>query len=466
MDLVMISSNRLILNVIKLCLIIIINFYFSCGLMASSGIKTLPAPGYEIRIRSYIDSLRVIDTHEHLFTPEIIKGSYFLDFMLLFQPNSYQDLLSAGMPDSLFTPLFNEDLKPLEKWRLIQPYWNKSYNTTFNRNILSGIRTLYDINNLNEYTVGPLSKKIEKAYNTDWFDHILRDSCRIDYIIQDGYYVPGKDEYFRYAKRFDDWLLVKSKYRIDSLAITQLDPIYTLEDFVRSLRKRFENEANKGMAAVKIFISYSRTLSPDKVDTETARKIFRTLVNGNEDKVISFEQAKPLQDYMFYQLLNLAREYKIPVAIHTGMQSGTGNFINNSNPTLLIPVFNDFPDINFVLFHGSYPFGGELSVLAKTYRNVYIDMNWTYAISPTYSERYLNEWLETVPASKLMAFGGDAMVVENVYSELIVAKTIISNVLCNKVKDGYLTEKEAMTVARMILYDNASGFYNLQLKWK
>jgi hypothetical protein len=89
-------------------------------------------------------------------------------------------------------------------------------------------------------------------------------------------------------------------------------------------------------------------------------------------------------------------------------------------------------------------------------------MNWTYAISPTYSERYLSEWLETVPASKIMAFGGDQRCVENTYGQLVIAKKIISEVLIKKVRDGYLSEDEAKVVARMILHDNAVEFYNLK----
>ncbi len=89
-------------------------------------------------------------------------------------------------------------------------------------------------------------------------------------------------------------------------------------------------------------------------------------------------------------------------------------------------------------------------------------MNWVYSISPTYSDRYLNEWLEMVPVSRLMAFGGDCTVAENVYSELMLAKKIIVNVLCNKIREGYFSEAEARTVARMILHDNAAGFYNLK----
>jgi hypothetical protein len=85
-----------------------------------------------------------------------------------------------------------------------------------------------------------------------------------------------------------------------------------------------------------------------------------------------------------------------------------------------------------------------------------------YIISPSYSERYLHEWLETVPVSKIMAFGGDYQNVENIYAHLLFAKEIISRVLIEKVKSGYFTEKEALKVAQMILHDNAVNLFHLK----
>ena len=89
-------------------------------------------------------------------------------------------------------------------------------------------------------------------------------------------------------------------------------------------------------------------------------------------------------------------------------------------------------------------------------------MNWLYTLSPSYIERYLEEWIETVPVNRLMAFGGDMMVVENVYSELKIARKIISDVLCKKVTEGYMSEIEAKTIASMILFDNAVKLYKLK----
>ncbi|MGE5418715.1 MAG: amidohydrolase family protein [Chloroflexota bacterium] len=418
-------------------------------------------PGFGYRIKKYVDSLHVIDTHEHLFTPEIVTGSSFQDLMLLFQQNGYDDLVSAGMPRTLFDSLYNDSLTPGKKWHIIEPYYNNSFNTSYMKVLQYGAKKLYGIESLNGQTAARLSDEIKKTYSTRRFDVILKDSCKIDFIIQDGYYMEGKDEYFRYAKRFDHWINVRSNYTIDSLAIAQVDPIYSLEDYEKSLRDAFEASVKNGMTVVKVSLAYSRTLSFEKVSKEAAQKVFRRLVNGNEDLVIPFSEAKPFQDYMLYRLLQLADAYDLPVAFHTGMQAGHGNNLGHSDPLLLTNLFMDFPDVKFVLFHGSYPFGGELAALAKTFKNVYIDMNWMYSISPEYSERYLNEWLETVPVNKLMAFGGDCMAVENVYSELHVARSLIAKVLTDKVSDGYFTEEEAKTVARMIVHDNAVSFYKL-----
>lgn len=418
-------------------------------------------PGYEKHIKDYIDSMRIIDTHEHLLDPDLLKQSYFLDFMLLLHQYNFNDFVSSGLPVSRSDELFNQPLTPKEKWKILKPYWENSFNTAFNRVALLSALKLYGIDDINESTVDLLSEKIKKAYQTDWPNHVLKDLCRIDYIIQDGdHHIPGIDNIL-YVKRFSSWLTVKTKYRIDSLAVMQVNPIYTLEDFVASLNEAFKIAINEGIVAVKINLAYNRTLNFENVGIEAARKVFRSLVNGNEDRILTFAEAKPLQDYMFRRLMDLAKKYKIPVVFHTGLQSGNGNYIENSNPTLLTNIFKEYPEINFALFHGSYPFGGELGTLAKNFSNVYIDMNWVYAISPSYSERYLHEWIETVPANKTMAFGGDFRCVENTYGELLIAKQLIINVLCQKVKDGYLSENEAIKIAQMFLHDNAIKFYNL-----
>lgn len=422
---------------------------------------SLPDSGFEERIRRFVDTVTVFSTHEHFMDPEIIKDSGFLDFAFLFIENGYNDMVSAGLNDSLFNDLFGMKLTPAEKWKIIEPYWKKSFNTANNRVLLRAINDLYGATELNSATAAEITRKMKVNYSSGWFDKIILEKSGIDYVIIDGDRFVTKAPYIKYSERFDEWIMASSKRVVDSLAIMQLSPIYTLEDFVKSLKNNFENKIKEGMVAVKIDMAYLRPIKFEKVSTEAARKIFKTLVNGNEDTKLSLEQARPLQDYMVYNLIELAGKNNIPVAFHTGFQAGNSNELRNSDPTLLTNLFIRFPETRFVLFHGSYPFGGELSALAKTFSNVYIDMNWTYDISPTYAEKFLGEWLETVPVSKIMAFGGDQRTAEMTYGSLIVARKVVADVLIEKVRIGYFNETEALNIARMILHDNAMKFYNI-----
>jgi hypothetical protein len=100
--------------------------------------------------------------------------------------------------------------------------------------------------------------------------------------------------------------------------------------------------------------------------------------------------------------------------------------------------------------------------LAKGFRNVFIEMSWIYVISPSYAARYLHEWLETVPANKILAFGGDYHNVENAYAHSLIARATVAQVLKEKVASGYLSEAEAMKIATMILHENAIAVFKIK----
>jgi predicted TIM-barrel fold metal-dependent hydrolase len=417
--------------------------------------------GYEQRIRDHIENMRIVDTHEHLMDPAGIAKSSMCDFTLLLHHYADDDIKSAGMPKAEFDGMLsNASLTVMEKWKAIEPYWENSKNTAYNRVVLLTIKELFGIDKLDETTVEPLSEKIKEAYKTDWLNYILEEKCKADFVIIDGdersYGDPSK---MRYVQRFEYYRLSSKK---DFANLTQQNgvQIKSLDDLNASLEKDFQNTLEKGFVAVKNATAYHRSLNYEDVDKPTAEKIFKKVMES--DVPLPFETVKPLSDYMWHRTIELARKYNKPIQIHTGLQAGDGNIIENSNPALLANLFLKYRDVKFVLFHGGYPYGGELASLAKNFQNVYIDLCWLYIISPSYSERYLHEWLETIPANKIMAFGGDYHNVENVYGHLLFAKEIIGNVLTEKVRDGYFSEEEAMKIATMILHDNAVNLFGLK----
>ncbi len=441
-------------------LIVFLPLFWAVALSAQVTIKPAPREGFEERIRMTLDTLPVVDTHEHLTSIRSLSKDKTLDFMWLFHQYADDDIKAAGMSKPQFTRLMSDSITVSEKWEILQPFYEASFNTAYNRVTLLSVDHLFGVKEFNEKTILQLTDQLREVYQTDWYHTVLRDKCNIQFVINDSRPIPGNPDFFRYTTRFD-YFQLDSKAKIEELAREHGTAIASLDDLNATLRKHFESAVREGLTTIKNSSAYYRSLYYEDVSHERAEEVFRQVM-ASGDAPLDPETAKPLADYMMHRVLDLAREFKKPVQIHTGLQAGDGNYVMNANPALLANLFLKYRDVRFVIFHGGYPYGGEFGSLAKNFRNVYIDLCWLYIISPSYSERYLHEWLETVPANKILAFGGDYENVENVYGHLLFAKEIIGNVLIEKVKSRYFTEEEALKVARMILHDNAVKLFDLK----
>jgi predicted TIM-barrel fold metal-dependent hydrolase len=114
----------------------------------------------------------------------------------------------------------------------------------------------------------------------------------------------------------------------------------------------------------------------------------------------------------------------------------------------------EYDDIKFDVFHGSYPYMKELAAIAKNLPNVYADLSWLHIISPTSAKEALRDWLDTIPANKILGFGGDYRFVEGIYAHSKMAREDIAAVLREKVNEGRFSEEEAKHIVKMILRDN------------
>ena len=417
-------------------------------------VKPSPSKGFEERISTYINNMTIVDTHEHLLSPSDFKERTTLDFMVLLQHYSALDLQSAGSPP-IYKIRDDGSMSIQDKWEILKPSWEGSKNTAYNRASLLAADKLFEVDDINETTIELLSERINKAYqNENWINYVVEEKCKIDFLIQDMEDRSFGTDGFRYVKRLDDFVHLHTKEHIQWIAESQNMTVETLDDLVQALEKAFEKANEKGIVGIKTALAYDRILHFRDESREDAEKVFSKLMNSPGEYYYAFNEVRPLQDFMMHRLMDLARDHKLPVQVHTGLHINK-NHIENSNPIHLTNLFFEYPDVKFILFHGSYPYGGELSAVAKNFPNVYIDMCWLYVISPSYSERYLHEWLETVPASKIMAFGGDYLNIENTFAHLLFAKQVVTNVLVDKVKSGYFSEAEAKEIAQMILHDNA-----------
>ncbi|MFS4581485.1 amidohydrolase family protein [Phaeobacter sp. C3_T13_0] len=115
-------------------------------------------------------------------------------------------------------------------------------------------------------------------------------------------------------------------------------------------------------------------------------------------------------DRMAYPFYEVLAEHGCVALFHTGqtgvgsgMRGGNGMRLKYSNPMYMDDVAVDFPDMNIVLAHPSFPWQEEALAVAQHKPNVYIDLSgWSPKYFPPILVRYCNSILK-----KKVLFGSD-----------------------------------------------------------
>jgi predicted TIM-barrel fold metal-dependent hydrolase len=440
------------------------------------------------RIRDAVNAIRLVDTHEHLLSEEE-RNRAAHDFGYLFPHYASSDLISAGMPAGVLEavratarpvlvermarigwirkpPPFAAPIKPNlsleERWAALAPYWEHIRNTGYGTCLRTAIRELFGIQDLNGNTYAQLSDAIANSRRVGWYRHVLRERAGIAVSIQDDYRTDVDRELFAPVVRLEHFACAATRGDLRNIEADTGRAIHALDDLVEAMYTALDRYLQEGAVGVKIGIAYRRAIRFEKVSRGDAERVFNRLF-GHLGEGPSWEEARPLQDYMFHQIIRAAQERDVPIQIHTGLQEGNGNVLENSNPLHLTDLCLEYGQAKFDVFHGGYPFMGELLALAKNFPNVYLDLCWLYIISPSAGARMLHEAIETVPSNKIFAFGGDFIIPEGAYGHSVMARQVVGRVLTRKVEDGYLSEEEAMRLAHRILRENPANLYRLKL---
>jgi uncharacterized protein len=115
-------------------------------------------------------------------------------------------------------------------------------------------------------------------------------------------------------------------------------------------------------------------------------------------------------DKMAWPIYEVIAEYKLPAIFHTGhsgigsgMRCGGGLRLEYSNPMHLDDVAIDFPDMQIVMAHPSFPWQDEALSVATHKPNVWIDLSgW----SPKYFPKQLVQYANTLLKDRIL-FGSD-----------------------------------------------------------
>src|SRR4030042_1338169 len=130
-------------------------------------------------ILDYLKKLEIIDTHEHLpsFETDREKDTDVLKEYLAHYFNC--DLISAGLPQSDYKKIIESKLPIIEKWKLVEPYWEVSKYTGYGRSLEIAVKEIYGIEKISKSTIEELNNKFLESLTPGHFKKILKDKSRI-----------------------------------------------------------------------------------------------------------------------------------------------------------------------------------------------------------------------------------------------------------------------------------------------
>ncbi|MER8401445.1 amidohydrolase family protein [Mesorhizobium sp. M1348] len=373
----------------------------------------------------------LVDTHEHLveesrrFSPVFDRLLPCDDWSLLFRDYLQQDLDCAGMGAEEKRQFYNPEVSAVDKFRIVYPYWERVQHTGYAKTFSITIQKLYGVKSFAIEHIEQLSSQYREVKKPGFYEHVLRDVCRISEC-----HVNSLERIFMQTAQPS---LLKQDISIMELSRCNLADIKNVEselsvqigsfdDWLAAIDRYFE-KCGPQAVAIKYVGAYYRALNFRHVDRHVAEQYFSTLIAVRP--FIGHEGAQALEDYLFHYCLRKAQEYRLPVKLHTGYLATNDSMPLSrvrENAVDVCRLLHAYPDIRFVLMHMGYPYQDEYVALCKQYSNAYVDLCWAWIINPVACVRFLTEFLVSVPANKILTFGGDFIVAENVVGHSVIAR--------------------------------------------
>lgn len=414
----------------------------------------------ERRLLEFMGGLDIIDCHEHL-PPESVRTSQPQDVFTLVSHYCRHDLFSAGLDretyggmnvwgvkrptyESLFDPAI-----PLEKrWATFEPWWDAIRHGSYARAAILTAKLVYGVDRIDDTTYHVLSERIAAENTPGIYQRMLGERCRILAALTqcarmdvDAPLVPIMP-----AGVLTE---VGSREAVEKLAADLGEPVPAdLEGYVALTRRRLAAWAADGMVGLK-FMS-RRYAAPD---AKTADDALRRLLAG---QALTGDQRHSLQSHLVHAVLDQCAELDLVAAVHAGIW-GDFREIDCTHMLTLAPAH---PRTNFDLYHLGMPSVRAAIVVAKNLPNVWLNLCWTHIISQVQSRSGVDELLDQVPVTKVLAFGGDySRPVEKVVGHLFMAREDYARIFGERVDRGLMDMSDAKAILRLWFRENPLRLY-------
>jgi uncharacterized protein len=445
----------------------------AAGLPAGARIQPKQSAHRDARatIEQQVESTPIVDTHEHLIEEEVrLKGTSRRikanDWSCLLSHYLDSDLTTCGMPRKTQDAFFGLETDPLQKWRLLEPYWPRVRHTGYGQAVEIAMKRLYGIDRLSGETARRVQQGYERSLKPGLYKTVLQELGRIESCQVNSLETPFSESKQPVLLMQDISILgMHIGPDIDSYSEKAGITVNDLQDWHRVIDWWFRTYGPYAVA-VKSQAAYSRNIDYENVPAEQVQAIFKSRLSRDP---LETADGKRLEDHLFWYCVRKATEYELPVKIHTGYYAGSGTMPLSrvgQNAAAASDLCRMAPNVRFVFMHIDYPYYEPMIALAKHYANCYVDMCWAWLMSPVAGVNFLKEYLVTAPANKVLTFGGDYIPVEPVLGHVALARRGIARALTELVEEGWLDLESALSLADPIMRGNARALFNLDQKTK
>ncbi|MGA7672916.1 MAG: amidohydrolase family protein [Nitrolancea sp.] len=254
---------------------------------------------------------------------------------------------------------------------------------------------------------------------------------------------------------------VRSLLRIETLAEQMVGSSSSWDEFRAEFGMALAASKAENGVGFKSIAAYRTGLHVQQIDAAEASRAFddyRAEVERADGERVRLAH-KTLIDALIWETLEVAAELRFPLQFHVAL-GDDDVYLPTSNPALLRSLFQEerYRDVPIVMLH-CYPFVREAAYLSSIYPNAYIDLGLTVPLAGSNCPALVAEAIGVAPTHKILASTDGHAVPEFQWFAARLWRASLVTALGNAVDQDFLTDREAIEIAAMILHANSEQIY-------
>jgi glucuronate isomerase len=406
-------------------------------------------------LHDHITEMPGIDIHSHLrgeHTQARDLGEVF------FYHVAAQAMVAAGMPPELA----RGDRPAEERIREALPYLGRIRNTTMFWVIKHALRRLhgFDVEDLSWGNWEGLCRRFrETAEDPTWARTVLVEKARLDLSLTGTPH--GRLGIADDQRDIIDYTCEEPITSADLIGLLERkagERITTTAGLNQAVEAHLQNRIAMGAGSFTYWPARGFACPP-----EEAPNVDGVLAKRRLHEALSPEEVRALDAAVAHRSLALLNERELPfimcVGITFGEQRRTLLRYDPEEAGEILRMALRYPRTRFLLMLGNVAQSHELCTVAKQLPNVYMACSWWHGMYPAQAERELEERLEMMPYTRLVAIITDAYSAEWSVARSLLSRHVLARGLARKVESGEYSEDFALDVARAVVRGNAAEVF-------